>query len=560
MAQRTPIRSILSAVPSKPASDETSTESRSHNQSAGQLRNVSEEKPRRERRRDTRKQRRQPPQEQPPQARSGRQRQPVDKDGNGETELFSPDRVNPRNEPQPVSPLPTKRRGAGSATVNSRQSQTGNPVQPASRTSLNSARRTMGDIKPYRPSSTTPRSQKRTVPVQPVEPRPSRQTQIPASQQSSASRQSAKQPPQNSTSKTHKPATQPPRQRKKGTPKNQPRQQSTSPLVYGTRMLILGVGIGVIAGTLLSVFDPASRYPASETVNHASVVAQSGQSQQSLQSGENNSAQASQLPDLQLGEELVPVKNQMQALVAQNAELSAGAFFVNLDTGAYIDLDGSGTFAAASTIKVPILIAFFQDVDEGKIRLDERLTMSAEQIAEGSGDMQLQPPGTKYSALETATKMITISDNTATNMLIDRLGGAVALNQRFLSWGLSTTAIRNVLPDLEGTNTTSPKDMANLLALVHQGKLVSLRSRDRLLAIMQGTLNNSLLPQGLEPGATIAHKTGDIGSLVGDVGIIDLPTGKRYIAAVMVKRPHNDERGSELIQQFSRMAYQSFSK
>jgi beta-lactamase class A len=145
-------------------------------------------------------------------------------------------------------------------------------------------------------------------------------------------------------------------------------------------------------------------------------------------------------------------------------------------------------------------------------------------------------------------------------MLIDRLGGAEALSQRFQSWGLTSTTIRNVLPDLEGTNTTSAEDMVKLMGLVTQGKLMSLRSRDRLLEIMRRTANNSLLPQGLGEGAIIAHKTGDIGTFVGDVGMIDMPSGKRYLAAVIVKGPHNDPRSTEMIRQFSRKVYQFFSK
>jgi beta-lactamase class A len=237
-----------------------------------------------------------------------------------------------------------------------------------------------------------------------------------------------------------------------------------------------------------------------------------------------------------------------------------GVFFVDLDTGGYLDLNGSSTFSAASTIKFPILVAFFQDVDAGKIRLDEKLTIKQELIGGGSGDMQYKPIGTKFTALETATKMIVISDNTATNMLIARLGGATALNQRFLSWGLTTTEIRNLLPDLAGTNTTTPRDLAQLMALVNQGELMSLRSHDRLLDIMRRTRTVTLLPRGLGEGATIAHKTGDIGSMVGDVGLVDMPNGKRYIAVAMVKRPHNDSRAQELIRQISRAAYQQFNK
>jgi beta-lactamase class A len=89
---------------------------------------------------------------------------------------------------------------------------------------------------------------------------------------------------------------------------------------------------------------------------------------------------------------------------------------------------------------------------------------------------------------------------------------------------------------------------------------MSLRSRDRLLEIMRQTKTRTLLPRGLGAGATIAHKTGDIGSMVGDVGLIDLPNGRRYIGVAMVKRPYNDNRAQELIRQISRAAYQQFNK
>ncbi|WP_208345866.1 serine hydrolase, partial [Aetokthonos hydrillicola] len=168
-------------------------------------------------------------------------------------------------------------------------------------------------------------------------------------------------------------------------------------------------------------------------------------------------------------------------------------------------------------------------------------------------------PGTKFTALETATKMITISDNTATNMLISRMGGAGALNQRFQSWGLKSTQINNLLPDLSGTNTTTPLDLAHMMALVNHGNVVSSASRERLLDIMKRTTIRSLLPAGLGPGATIAHKTGDIGSLVGDVGLVTMLNGKSYIGVAMVQRPHNDKRAQKLIRQVSRAVYQQFS-
>ncbi|HEY9907741.1 MAG TPA: serine hydrolase [Thermosynechococcaceae cyanobacterium] len=321
-------------------------------------------------------------------------------------------------------------------------------------------------------------------------------------------------------------------------------------VAYVTRMVVLSVGIGVLAGTLLSIWDPATRASTS--------------TQTAAKPSPSPAPTIAPSPQLAVGQELTPLKAAVQALivqaVAQSPQTSPSAFFLDLDTNAYVDVNGSASVPAASTIKVPILVAFFQDVDAGKVRLDEVLTMRKELIGTGSGDMQWQAPGTQFTALDTIKNMIIVSDNTATNMVIARLGGIAVLNQRFKSWGLSTTAMNNMLPDLEGTNLTSAKDMTFLMTRVSQGELLSARSRDRMLGIMQKTVNDSLLPRGLGEGATIAHKTGDIGTLVGDVGLVDMPNGKRYAAAVLSKRAFNDDRATELIRQISRTVYQSLSR
>lgn len=256
-----------------------------------------------------------------------------------------------------------------------------------------------------------------------------------------------------------------------------------------------------------------------------------------------------------LNTEMLGLQSQVQALMARYNFLQTGMFFVDLDTGNYLDIKGDRVFPAASTIKLPILIAFFQDLDAGKVRLDETLVMRNDLITNGSGEMQDDPVGSRYSAKETVTKMITISDNTATNMIIDRLGGIAKLNQRFRSWGLKDTRIRNWLADLSGTNTTSSKDMVRLLALVTKEKLLSPSSREQALGILQRTVTRTLLPAGIGNGANIAHKTGDIGFLIGDSGVITMPNGKRYLAGIFVKRPYNDVRGRDFIRQVSRLVY-----
>jgi beta-lactamase class A len=303
----------------------------------------------------------------------------------------------------------------------------------------------------------------------------------------------------------------------------------------------------VIAGTILSVWDPASRFTAGAQAEKTEQPAASATPQPTV-------------PSLTLSQEIGGLKTQLQAAIAPQPQFTTGLMVVDIDSQNYIDINASTEFPAASTIKFPVLVAFFQDVDAGKIRLDEMLTMRKELIATESGYMQYQPVGTQFPALEVATKMITESDNTATNMVIDRLGGNEALNQRFQSWGLAQTTLHNPLPDLPGTNTSSPRDMVTLFNSINSGKMMSVRALERMLDIMRQVRNNSLLPQGLGQGATIAHKTGDIGTMLGDVGMVDMPNGKRYLIAAMVKRPHNDDRAYDLINQMSKLTYQYLSQ
>lgn len=255
------------------------------------------------------------------------------------------------------------------------------------------------------------------------------------------------------------------------------------------------------------------------------------------------------------GRSLAWLQQRVSDLRSSYSGLRSGLFILDMDNGNFVDLNGDKVYPTASIIKLPILIAFFQDVDAGKIRLDETLTMTPDVIVGGSGEMQDDPAYSKYSVLTTITNMITISDNTATNMIIKRMGGINVLNQRFRSWGLQQTAIRNWLPDLKGTNTTTAHELVRLLAMLDKQKLLSSRSQAQALDILRRVHNRTLLPVGLGPGATIAHKTGDIGFLLGDAGIIEMPTGKHYLAAVLVESAYDDPAARDFIQDVSRVVY-----
>lgn len=258
---------------------------------------------------------------------------------------------------------------------------------------------------------------------------------------------------------------------------------------------------------------------------------------------------------ISLRQEMSLLETQIKTLMSRYKSLTPGIFFLDLQTGDYLNINGEKIFPAASTIKYPVLIALFEEVDAGRIRLDETMAMQRKHFAGGSGNMRFRPAGTKFSLLETATRMMTISDNTATNMVIERLGGIAKLNQRFRTWGLEQTAMRNMLGDFGGTNRTSAKDLVRLSALVTNSNLLSDASRTQVLDIMYRCQNRRLLPSGLGKGANIAHKTGTLRFVLGDAGIIQTPSGRKYLAGILVRRPHHSPQARDFIRQVSQLVY-----
>jgi hypothetical protein len=205
------------------------------------------------------------------------------------------------------------------------------------------------------------------------------------------------------------------------------------------------------------------------------------------------------------------------------------------------------------------------ELDRGKVRWNEPLPLTKDVMGEGAGWMANKPLGTRFPFFEAATEMIRVSDNSATNLLIKRLGGIETMNQRFRALGLPATVLRNWLPDLKGTNSTSARDLARTIALVDTGEKLSPRARDLYREILSKSNTNTLIPMGLlkglgkgqtstnpdddllAAGITTYNKTGDIGIAYSDAALIQLPNGQRAVAAFLVKGPFNDPRSAELI-------------
>lgn len=230
-------------------------------------------------------------------------------------------------------------------------------------------------------------------------------------------------------------------------------------------------------------------------------------------------------------------------------------FYINLADGAYVDMSGQRAVPAASVVKLPILLAYFRELDRGRLTPYTYLLYENFEQAAGSGTLQYRLPGQPLLAKDVAAMMIQSSDNTCTNMLIYHLGGAEAMNQTFETLGLTRTHIRNWLPDLGGTNMISMVDMATVLYNLTTGDTLSAESQQAALEILKGTHNRRLIPALLPKEAVVAHKTGDIGTSLGNAGLVMLPNGQRYILAIQVERPFNDYGAKDMIQQVSKAIY-----
>lgn len=253
----------------------------------------------------------------------------------------------------------------------------------------------------------------------------------------------------------------------------------------------------------------------------------------------------------------MPVLTQSLMSLMENYKTVNPAVFVwDYDTQNYVDINASKSYATASIIKIPVLIDVFKSIEAGQMSLDDTIPLTEYYRTEGSGSLQFKARDSEYTIDELANRMITESDNSATNMLMAKVGSMTDVNQAIRDWGLKDTYVQTWLPDLTGTNKTTARDMATMLYNIDENdKFLTEESRAKILNYMGHVHNNRLIHAGLGPGAVFLHKTGDIGKMLGDAGIVIAPNGKKYIVVILANRPHNSIAGKEFIVKASEIIY-----
>ena len=274
--------------------------------------------------------------------------------------------------------------------------------------------------------------------------------------------------------------------------------------------------------------------------------------QRSLEGAEVKKPQMTPLTE---GNELTGLESQLNNLASMYPSIHPSIYVWDYETGNYVDINANEIFPTASIIKLPVLVQLFRSIEKNQLTIYDEMPLTEYYRTEGSGSLQFKAANSKYSIDTLARMMITESDNSATNMIMARLGSMTDINSGIRQWGLKHTYVQTWLPDLGGTNHSTARDMAEILYNIDNPQFLSTSSREKIFDYMGHVHNNRLIAAGLPAGATFLHKTGDIGKMLGDAGIVFAPNGKKYIVVIFAHRLHNSPLGKEFIVKASEVIY-----
>ena len=240
-----------------------------------------------------------------------------------------------------------------------------------------------------------------------------------------------------------------------------------------------------------------------------------------------------------------------------------GMALKDLKTGKTFFFNEREVFPQASSIKIAVLFEVFKQAEEGRLKLDEFIALEEGRKVEGSGVLfHLGRPSLSLSVRDTAVLMVVLSDNTATNLLIDRVG-LEAVNKRLDALGLPKTRLRRKMMDLKAAaegreNVSTPLEMMTLLEKTWKGGVLKEPFRKDFLAIL-AIPKDSPLRAGVPEGVEVAEKPGELEAVRCDSGIVMLP-GRPYVLCVMTTYLKNDAAGNPAIARISRLSYEHFSR
>ena len=270
-----------------------------------------------------------------------------------------------------------------------------------------------------------------------------------------------------------------------------------------------------------------------------------------------------------------------------------GVAATQLGTGRHIGYREDELFPTASVIKLPLLVTLYEDALAGRIDLAERIAYRGETRVAGSGVLQYLDDGLDPTLRDLSVLMMSVSDNTATDLLFDRVGKArieVTMDRLGLSSIRVPFDIREMLMELvdmdhtkpggydelrrllrisagsggrsmipDEADRTTPADMSRLCELIESRAILDDRSCTEILELMKRIQSATRIPGLLPKGTVVAHKTGSYRRLRNDVGIVYAPNGP-YAVAIFARelaRDNVDDDGA--LARISLAIYEEFA-
>ncbi|HKE33204.1 MAG TPA: serine hydrolase [Candidatus Angelobacter sp.] len=256
-----------------------------------------------------------------------------------------------------------------------------------------------------------------------------------------------------------------------------------------------------------------------------------------------------------LQEEIRSIDRQLDGMLAVAVKdlTSQEEFFINPDE----------VMPQASSIKIAVLAELYLQAQQGKLKLTDEYVVRKEDLVPGSDIMLGLTAGvTRLTLRDLATMMVAVSDNSATNVLIDRVG-LENVNSMLESQGLHTTRLRRKMMDLKAAsegreNVSTPREMMTLLEKIYRAQLLNKEMTDDLLKVLS-THKESALLQGLPDDAIAASKPGELEAVRNDSGIVFVKN-RPYILCVMTSYLKDEKEGSAAIRKISGLAYTYFDR
>jgi beta-lactamase class A len=250
--------------------------------------------------------------------------------------------------------------------------------------------------------------------------------------------------------------------------------------------------------------------------------------------------------------------------IVRETDAVVGVAIVDLTDQRAFYLNADAVYPTASTIKIAVLAELYRQHEHGSgAKLGDLYTVNAKDGVGTEGILQSMSAGvSRITNRDLALLMVSLSDNSATNVLIDRVG-MDNVNGWLAQLGLERTRLRRHMLDVKAAqegreNTATPRELATMLQALHSGRVFDKATTDEFFKMLS-TQKSSYIPRLLPTDLTIANKPGSLDAVRNDAGIVFVP-GRPFAIAVMTTFARDELDAEQCIARIARAAWSYFDR